>query len=58
MGSACLDEQRGESGATTCSQNDIRPGSFVWRDEASSDGGKTWKPQAEYRMTRRGPAAP
>jgi hypothetical protein len=35
------------------SANDIRPDSFVWRDESSSDGGKTWKLQAEYRMKRR-----
>jgi hypothetical protein len=35
------------------SANDIRPDSFVWRDEASSDGGKTWKLQAEYQMKRR-----
>lgn len=34
--------------------NDIRPDSFVYRDEASSDGGKTWKLQSEYRMKRRG----
>lgn len=39
--------------------NDIRADSFVWRDEASSDGGKTWKLQSEYQMKRRGagPAA-
>ena len=34
--------------------NDIRPESFVYRDEASSDGGKTWKLQSEYHMKRRG----
>jgi len=40
------------------SANDIRPDSFVWRDEGSSDGGKTWKLQAEYQMRRRSaPAA-
>ena len=38
------------------SANDIRPDSFVWRDEASSDGGKTWRLQAEYQMKRRGGA--
>jgi hypothetical protein len=38
------------------SANDIRPASFVWRDEASSDGGKTWTLQAEYQMKRRGTA--
>jgi hypothetical protein len=37
---------------TRWSANDIRPDSFVWRDEASSDGGKTWRLQAEYRMQR------
>jgi hypothetical protein len=34
--------------------NDIRSDSFVWRDEASSDGGKTWRLLSEYHMTRRG----
>jgi hypothetical protein len=34
--------------------NDIRADSFVYRDEASSDGGKTWKLQSEYQMKRRG----
>jgi hypothetical protein len=38
---------------TRWSFNDIRPDSFVWRDEASSDGGKTWRLQAEYQMKRR-----
>jgi hypothetical protein len=33
--------------------NDIRSDSFTWRDEASSDGGNTWKILAEYRMKRR-----
>jgi hypothetical protein len=33
--------------------NDIRSDSFVYRDEASSDGGKTWKLQSEYQMKRR-----
>lgn len=33
--------------------NDIRSESFVYRDEASSDGGKTWKLQSEYQMKRR-----
>lgn len=32
--------------------NDIRSDSFVYRDEASSDGGKTWKLQSEYQMKR------
>jgi hypothetical protein len=38
---------------TRWSFNDIRPDSFVWRDEASNDGGKTWKLQSEYHMKRR-----
>lgn len=38
---------------TRWSFNDIRPDSFVWRDEASNDGGKTWKLQSEYQMKRR-----
>jgi hypothetical protein len=42
-----------DSRQTRWSFNDIRPDSFVWRDEASSDGGKTWRLQAEYQMKRR-----
>jgi hypothetical protein len=38
---------------TRWSFNDIRPDSFVWRDESSNDDGKTWKLQSEYRMKRR-----
>jgi hypothetical protein len=40
--------------------NDIRSDSFVYRDESTSDGGKTWKLHSEYQMKRRGaaPAAP
>lgn len=37
--------------------NDIRPGSFVFRDEQSSDGGKTWRLLEEDHMTRRTAAA-
>lgn len=37
--------------------NDIRSDSFVYRDEASSDGGKTWRLQSEYQMKRRGSAS-
>lgn len=51
-----LDTEDFGSGQSRWSANDIRPDAFVWRDEASSDGGKTWKLQAEYRMTRRGVA--
>lgn len=32
--------------------NDIRSDSFVFRDEASSDGGKTWSLKSEYHMKR------
>jgi hypothetical protein len=36
--------------------NDIRSDSFVYRDESSSDGGKSWRLQSEYQMKRRGAA--
>lgn len=37
--------------------NDIGPDSFVFRDEESSDGGKTWRLAEEGHMTRRGAGA-
>jgi hypothetical protein len=43
---------------TRWSVNDIRPGSFIWREEESIDGGTTWRLQAEYHMKRRGAAPP
>jgi hypothetical protein len=43
---------------TRWSINDIRPNSFVWREEESPDGGKTWALQSEYQMKRRGAAPP
>ena len=43
---------------TRWSFNDIRPDSMVFRDEASGDGGKTWRLQSEYHMRRRGAAPP
>src|ERR1700685_862108 len=43
---------------TRWSFNDIRPDSFVFRDEASGDGGQTWRLQSEYHMKRRGAAPP
>ena len=43
---------------TRWSFNDIRPDSFQWRDEESSDGGKTWKLYSDYHMTRRGATSP
>lgn len=44
---------------TRWSANEIRPDSFVWREEESLDGGKTWRLLAEHHMRRRGamPAA-
>jgi hypothetical protein len=48
-----LETQDIGSNDTRWSFNDIRPDSFVWRDEASSDGGKTWRLQSEYHMKRR-----
>lgn len=32
--------------------NEIDPGSLIFRDEASSDGGQTWALKSEYRLTR------
>jgi len=51
-----LETQDLDSKQTRWSFNDIRPDSFVWRDEVSNDGGKTWKLQSEYQMKRRGAA--
>jgi hypothetical protein len=47
-----LETQDMNSKQTRWSFNDIRPDSFVWRDEASRDGGKTWRLQSEYQMKR------
>jgi hypothetical protein len=44
-------------GDTRWSLNDIRPDSFVWREEESLDGGKTWRLTAEHHMKRRDAAA-
>jgi hypothetical protein len=38
---------------TRWSVNDIRPDSFVWREEESLDDGKTWRLLAEHHMKRR-----
>jgi hypothetical protein len=35
------------------SYNDVQADSFVYRDEASTDGGKTWTLKSEYHMSRR-----
>jgi hypothetical protein len=43
---------------TRWSFNDIHLDSFVWREEESGDGGKTWRLQAEHHMKRRGAAPP
>jgi hypothetical protein len=37
---------------------DIRPDSWVFRDEASRDGGKTWRLREEDHLKRRGASAP
>lgn len=49
-----LESKEIDNGDTRWSFNDIQPDSFTWRDEGSSDGGKTWKLRSEYHMTRRG----
>jgi hypothetical protein len=38
--------------------NDIRPDSFIFRDEVSSDGGKTWRLREEDHMKRHSSAPP
>lgn len=47
-----LQTQGIDSKTTRWSFNDVRPDSFVWRDEQSSDGGRTWQLKSEYHMTR------
>jgi len=39
---------------TRWSVNEIRPDSFVWREEESIDRGETWRLLAEHHMKRRG----
>jgi hypothetical protein len=53
-----LDTQDFSDKQTRWSVNDIRPNSFIWREEESSDGGKTWGLVAQHQMKRRGAAAP
>jgi hypothetical protein len=43
---------------TRWSINDVRPDSFVWREEESLDGGKTWRLLAEHHMKRRAATPP
>jgi len=43
---------------TRWSFSDIRPDSFEWRDETSSDGGKTWSLHSDYHMKRHGALSP
>ena len=49
-----LESQDSDSKTTRWSFNEIRPDSFTWRDEQSSDGGKTWRLKSEYHMNRHG----
>lgn len=53
-----LDTQDFGGTDTRWSINDLRPGSFVWREEESRDGGKTWRLSAEHHMKRRGARPP
>jgi hypothetical protein len=57
-GRIVLDTQDFNGKETRWSINDIRPNSFVWREEESSDGGKTWGLLAQHQMKRRGAAPP
>ena len=43
---------------TRWSINDLRPDTFVWREEESLDGGKSWRLTAEHHMKRRGAVPP
>ena len=53
-----LDTRDFDDTDTRWSINDLRSGSFVWREEESRDGGKTWRLTAEHHMKRRGAVAP
>jgi hypothetical protein len=54
-----LDSQDLVAGQTRrWSFSDIRHDSLVFRDDSSSDGGKTWTLKSEYHMKRRGAAPP
>jgi hypothetical protein len=43
---------------TRWSLDDIRPNSWIFRDEETRDGGKTWRLREEDHMKRRGAAPP
>ena len=53
-GSIVLDTRDFGGTDTRWSANEIRPDSFVWREEESLDGGTTWRLLAEHHMKRRG----
>jgi len=53
-----LDTRDFDDTDTRWSINDLRSDSFVWREEESLDGGKTWRLTAEHRMKRRDAVAP
>jgi hypothetical protein len=53
-----LETQDFDGTETRWSINDLRPDSFLWREEESSDGGKTWRLEAEHQMKRRAAASP
>jgi hypothetical protein len=53
-----LTTQDFEGTDTRWSIDDVRPNSFVWLEEESRDGAKTWRLTAQHHMTRRGPAPP
>jgi len=52
-----FDTQDFDGTDTRWSINNIRPDTFVWREEESLDGGKTWRLLAEHHMKRRGATA-
>jgi hypothetical protein len=53
-----FDTQDFDGTDTRWSLNDIHADSFVWREEESLDGGKTWRLTAEHHMKRRGAIPP
>ena len=48
-----LEGQSSDGKRRRWSFNDITPTSFVWRNESSRDGGKTWKLVEDHHMKRR-----